>query len=96
MTPPPHGGVSEEFYVFKEQGVINLWRVLGLVGIKVKFKYHQPSGFNQSKICILVVSSFHLGGGYASCKNNLGICVRPLFLSFRKLEAWWFCYVVEL
>lgn len=60
----PHlEGVVKSLTVFKEQGVINLWRVLGLVGLKVKFKYHQPSGFNQSNICILVVSSFHLGWG---------------------------------
>ena len=51
--------------------MINLWRVLGLVGIKVKFKYHQPSGFNQSKICILVVSSFHLGGGVCFLQKQL-------------------------
>ena len=27
------------------------------------FKHHQPSGFSQSRVYVLVVSSFHLGGG---------------------------------
>ena len=37
---------------------------------------------------VLAVSSFHLVGGggvSASCKNNLGMCIRPLSISFREL-----------
>ena len=36
-----------------------------LVGIKVKFQHHQPSGFNQCGVYMLAVSSFH----------PVGICV---------------------
>ena len=32
----------------------------------------------------------------ASCENNLGMCVRPLSILFRKLRVWWFGYVAEL
>ena len=55
--------VVRSFIVFREQDVINSWPVLGLVGIKVSFKHHQPSGFSQSRVHVLVVGSFHLGGG---------------------------------
>ena len=34
--------------------------------------------------------------GSASCKNNLGMCVRPLSVSIRKLWVPWFCSVEEL
>ena len=32
----------------------------------------------------------------ASCKNNSGLCVRPLSISFRELQVQWFCSVAEL
>ena len=42
LMPPrlcdPHLRGSEEFYRFKEQGMISSWTVLGLAGIKVKFQ----------------------------------------------------------
>ena len=62
---------------------------------QVSFKPYQPSGFNQSKVCVLVVSIFHLEGS-ASYKHDLQVCVRHLSVSFRELEVWWFCYVAEL
>ena len=34
LCHPPWRG-SEEFYRFKEQGMISSWTILGLVGIKV-------------------------------------------------------------
>ena len=33
---------------------------------------------------------------FASCENNLGMCVRPLSILFWKLRIWWFGYVAEL
>ena len=40
----------------------------------------------QSRVCVLVVSSFHL----LSVKTT-GMCVRPLSVSFKELGVWWFC-----
>ena len=37
LCDPPWRG-SEEFYRFKEQGMISSWTVLGLAGIKMKFQ----------------------------------------------------------
>ena len=34
--------------------------------------------------------------GLASCKNNIGMCARPLCISFRGLGARWFCDVADL
>ena len=61
--------------MFKEQGMISLWTVLGLVGIKVKFQA-SPSGFNQFRVCVLKSAVF-IWRESASYKNNLGMCVRP-------------------
>ena len=74
MTHP--GGGSEEFYnvqgASRDQLVKCSW-----IG------WHQPSGFNQFRVYVLVVSSFHpgRGAGSPSRKNNLGMYVRPLYLS---------------
>ena len=73
-------GVVKSFTVAREQGVISSWTVLGLVDIKAKF---QASSV-QSRAHVLVVSSFHLEG-VCFLLQNLGICVRPLSISFRKL-----------
>ena len=32
----------------------------------------------------------------ASCRNNLGICVRPLSISYRELGDWWLLYMAGL
>ena len=39
-------------------------------------------------------SAVFIWRGSAFCKNNLGMCVRPL--SFRELWIQWFCYVADL
>ena len=41
---------------------LSLFLALDLVGSRWSFKHHQPSGFNQSRVSVLVVSSFHLVG----------------------------------
>ena len=117
------------------------------LALKWSFSHHQSFGFNQPRVYVLVVCSFHLEGWSASCKNNfnqfsrsvvsnslqhhglqntrlpcppptprvssnscplsrwchptstknnLGMCVRSLFVSFRELGFWWFHYVAEL
>ena len=68
--------------VFKEQGMISSWTVLGLVGIKVKFQVNLLVSISLGSM----VSCFHLQGS-ASCKNNLGMCVRPLSIFFRKRSS---------
>ena len=40
--------------------VISLCTVVILIGIRWSFKHHKPSGFRQSRVCVLTVSSFHL------------------------------------
>ena len=40
--------------------VISSCTVVILVGIRWSFKHHKPSGFGQSRVCVLIVSSFHL------------------------------------
>ena len=57
--------------------MISSWTVLGLVGIKVKFQVNLLVSISLGSM----VSCFHLQGS-ASCKNNLGMCVRPLSVSF--------------
>ena len=73
-------GVVRSFIVVREQGLLSSWTVLGLVDIKVKF---QASSV-QSRAPVLLVSSFHREG-VCFLLQNLGICVRPLSISFRKL-----------
>ena len=88
---PTVEGVVRSLIVAREQGVISSWTVLGLVDIKVKF---QASSV-QSRAHVLLVSSFHLEG-VCFLLQILGICVRPLSISFRKLWVEWFCHVAEL
>ena len=56
--------------------------------INLLFSTSLGSMFSQSAVFIW--------WGSASFKNNLGICVKPLSVSFRELGVWWFCYVVDL
>ena len=63
------------FIVFEGQGVTSSWTVLGLVGIRMKFKDHQPSSFHQSRVCVLWSAVF-IWRGSASCKSNSGLCAR--------------------
>ena len=82
------------FTVFREQDVVSSWTILGLVGFRLV-----------SRIINLLVPT-SLGSMFlwsavfiqrsASCENNLGMCVRPLSILFRKLRVWWFGYVAEL
>ena len=92
---PTLEGVVRSSIVFKEKGMIRVWTVLGLAGLQVKFQTLSAFWFQQPRINALVVSSFYLEVS-ASCKNNWGMCGRPLFKSFRQLGVWWFCYVAEL
>ena len=65
---------------------------LRFAGVKVKFRASSTIWFQQvwgPHACSQQFSS-------ASCKNNLGMCVRPLSVSFRELAVWWFCQVVVL
>ena len=48
VTHPGKG--SEKFCSVQEHGVINLWTILGLVGIKMKFQASSTSGFNPSRV----------------------------------------------
>ena len=54
---PTLEGVVRSFIVFKEQGMITSWTILGLVASRWSFKHYQFSSFNQSRMYILVVSS---------------------------------------
>ena len=51
VTHPGKG--SEVFCSVQEQGVINSWTILGLVGIKVKFQVSSASGFSPSRVLFL-------------------------------------------
>ena len=58
-------GVVRSFIVFKEQGVISSWTILGLLCLCLKVKFQaSPTSLMG---CILVVSSFHLAGGEGRC-----------------------------
>ena len=63
--------------------MIRLWTVLGLVGIKVKFQASSGFWFQLVEGLCSCGQQFSSGEGSASCKNDLGMCVRPLsiFLS---------------
>ena len=50
--------VVRSFIVSKEQGMITSWTVLGLVASRWSFKHHKFSSFNQSRMYVLVISSF--------------------------------------
>ena len=80
LTHP--GGGSEEFSSVQGAGhdqlMDNSW-----AGWHQGIVSSQPSG---SISLGSMVSSFHLQGS-ASCKNNLGMCVRPLSISFRKRSS---------
>ena len=39
---------------------------------------------------------FSSGGSLLPIKNKLGMCVKPLAVSFRELEVWQFCYGAEI
>ena len=52
------GGGSEEFYSFQGAGYDHLVNNSWIGGIKVKFQASLVFNFNQSRICVLVVSSF--------------------------------------
>ena len=41
-------------------------------------------------------SAVFIWWGSASCKNNLGMCVKPLTISFKELGVPWFWCVAEL
>ena len=81
--------------MFKEQGVISSWTVLGSVGNKVKFQALSTFRVNlllsTSPVSMLLWSAVFIcgQGGVGEVvrflKNNLGMCVRPLSISFRKL-----------
>ena len=65
--------------------VISLCSVVEWLASGWSFNHHQPSGFYRSGISVLAVSGFHLVGS-SSSKNNLGMCIRPLSVSFRNWE----------
>ena len=73
--------------------MINLWTSLGLVGHQgeVSSIINLPQPVQGQCSC---GQQFSSGGGSASYKNNLGMCIRPLYLS----GNWGFgdCYVAEL
>lgn len=81
----PRGG-SEEFYSVQGAGDDHgpsLWTVLGLVGIKVKFQHLQLLLLTSIGSMFLLSAVFILWGS-ASCKNNLGVCVRSLIYPFQE------------
>ena len=80
----PRGG-SEEFYSVQGAGDDHgpsLWTVLGLVGIKVKFQHLQL--LLLTSIGSMFLSAVFILWGSASCKNNLGVCVRSLIYPFQE------------
>lgn len=67
------GGVVRDF--LSVQGVVfgSAYRsFLKLVGIKVKFEEYQTTCFKQSRVQVLVVSSFYLSVS-ASCKTAVSV-----------------------
>ena len=63
--------------------MISLWTFFWLVGGEIiESQHHPPSGSSHFRVHVLSVNSFHHGGS-AFCRNNLGMCIRPLSLSFK-------------
>ena len=63
QSGPPWRGRSYSVQgAWSTRGQVLDWLVSGW-----SFKHHQTSGFSQSRVCVLVVSSFHLGGGGGVC-----------------------------
>ena len=94
MTHPGVG--SEEFYgCSRSREWSARGQFLDWLASRWSFRHRQPSSFNQSRVYVLVISSSHLLES-TSNKTNLGICVRSLSVSFKKLGVWWFCQVANL
>ena len=76
----------------------------GTVGYMISSCTILRIGWHQGKISsiINILFSTRLGsavfiwGGSVSCKNNTGMCARPLSVSFRELGVQWLCYVAYL
>ena len=75
--------------------VISLCTIFRCAGIKENVKHHQPFGFNQSRIYMLVVA-VSIWWGSATCRNYLGMCVMSLSVFSRDCEfggcAMWLVY----
>ena len=66
--------------------MFSLCTILGLVGVKVKFRASPIFWFQPVWGLRAWGQQFSAGvGGGCLCKNNLGVCVRPLSISFREL-----------
>ena len=83
---PTQEEVVNSFIMSREQSVISSWTVRDWLASRWSFKHHQPSGFNQSRVYVLVVSSFHLEGSPLSVKQLRNVC--QAFLSSRELGVW--------
>ena len=77
LCNPPEG-VVRSLRVFKEQGLLSSWAFSDWLASRGTFKHHQLSGFKQS---MFLRSAVFIWKGSASCKNDLGACVRPLHVS---------------
>ena len=63
--------------------MVSSWTFFSLVGHEViGSQHHQPS--DSSLGSMFLWSTVFIWWGSASCKNNLGMCVRPLSMSFRE------------
>ena len=71
--------------MFREEGVINSRTILGLVVTKAQFQASSIFWFQTVSDLCSCSQQFSTGGGSASYKNNSGMCVRSLSVSFREL-----------
>ena len=92
LCDPPGSGLVSSFTVFKEQCVTNSWTILGLVGIKVKFQASSIFRFQSVQSLCFHGQQVFIWNWSASCKNNLAMCVMPLYISEKQefsVSAMW-------
>lgn len=75
--------VVRSFIVFREQGVITWWRILGLGGTKIKFQASTIFWFQPLLQSMFLWSAVFTWWWSTSCKNNLAMCVSLFIYIFQ-------------
>lgn len=79
--------VVRSFIVFKEQGVISWWRILGLVATKMKFQASTIFWFQLLLGWMFLWSAVFVWWWSTSCKKHLAVCVRLFIYIFQGIES---------